>query len=398
MNILNKLLILGLATGAMACSDDDPTEMPPAPKVLTAATYNMGLALGFVEATQSRAPVTSDAVANLAVDVLCVQELWLDEHKTALDAATAESLPNKTYVDVDPGTIGSDGVCTAAETGPLQACIETNCNVCQDELVACALKENAMGGCADEVAALSPECFGCVGANLTETVDNIVDICMNGSREYLYGGSFGIGMLTNQEVLASDTLVMDSVLNRRGVVYNHLQTPIGEVHAFCTHLTAVFSEDSGIMYPGSDHASSFAEEQSLQIDAMHAWIDSKAAGGQVILMGDFNTGPAGDGYLAEVPDNYTKLVAGTTYGNPYIGTPGHTCTFCADNPIIARENADDDDSAVIDHVLIGGFPTGAGSAAATRILDQPIQVDNCGATIDSAYSDHYGVSVQFTFE
>jgi hypothetical protein len=78
------------------------------------------------------------------------------------------------------------------------------------------------------------------------------------------------------------------------------------------------------------------------------------------------------------------------FETPYIAQPGHTCTFCADNPIIAR-GSDDKTSVVIDHVFMRGF-TGV-TTSAKRVLDQGLQVESCGKTLDSAYSDHYGVSV-----
>jgi hypothetical protein len=49
---------------------------------------------------------------------------------------------------------------------------------------------------------------------------------------------------------------------------------------------------------------------------------------------------------------------------------------------------------VIDHVLTRGFPGIATSAE--RVVDQGIQVESCGQTLDSAYSDHYGVRVTFS--
>ena len=395
MNILHKTLIFGLSLGVIACSDDDPVEPETMPGEMIAATYNLGLAVGFVAASEERAPLTTTAVGELPADVLCVQEAWLPEHVDMLNAATSEQLPNATYIPADAGDVSNDATCMPGETDALQACVAMECgDVCVDQLVGCAL-----ANCNPEVQAIqtaNPPCFTCIGANIGMSIAAIVDACENGSKEYLFGGSFGVGLLTNAEVLASDTLVLDSVLNRRGIIYNHLKTDIGEVHAFCTHLTATFSS---IPYPGSDHADSYEEEQNLQLDAFHAFVDSKTSDGQVLLMGDMNNGPAGDGYMAEAGDNYTKLLKDGTYANPYIATPGHQCTFCKDNPIIAAEaSADDTESAVIDHVLIGGFETGSAEAAAERIMTDAIMVDNCGETIDSALSDHYGVSITFTIK
>jgi len=386
---LRNLLILGVSTTLVACGDDK-TETPPVePKGITAVTYNAGLAVGFVEASEARAPHTIDAIAAMEADITCVQEVWRDEHVQLLTNATGDALPNASFIDPDPGTVG-DAACTTDDTADLLTCVSNaGCDMlCPDSLVGCA-----QANCIVEITALPSVCFECITANIGQSIDDIVDNCESGSTDYAYEGSFGIGLLTSHQVLASDELVLDSTTNRRGVLYNHLDTPLGEVHAFCTHLTAVFDD---LPYPGM--YDSWEQEQNLQVQAMLDWIDEKTGGeGAVLAMGDFNNGPVGADYEAEAPDNYDLLMNTGGFANIYIDTPGHQCTYCADNPIIAKDNSNDDTkSGVIDHVLVRDFEAGTASATAKRVGEDSLQVENCEETIDTALSDHYGVSVDIT--
>jgi endonuclease/exonuclease/phosphatase family metal-dependent hydrolase len=379
---------VALSAAALTACSDDSEETP----TLTAVTYNGGLAVGFVSGANERVPLTAEAVAGLDADVICVQEFWLPDHVTALQEAAADTYPHSVFVDPDPGMTTS-AACMADDTADLLQCIEDNgCDeVCADDLVNCALLN-----CGDEVNALPEDCYSCVGANIGADLDTIIDTCQGESSEFLYQGGFGIGLLSKHPISSSDVTVFDSHLNRRGLLHAQLDTPAGEVHAYCTHLSAVFGDDNGDGMPDipfPEAGGSWEEEQAAQIEELISQVASQAAGKQVMVLGDFNTGVAGPGYEAEIPENY-QLLADDGWANPYLDTPSHTCTFCADNPIIAAGNADDETSAVIDHVLLKGF---SGAAVGSRVLDQEIEITVCEETKTSAYSDHYGVSVDIEY-
>ncbi len=381
--------VLLLALAATACGDDETEQQPP-PETVTAATYNLGLAPGFVEATEGRTPVTTAYVAGLDIDLLCVQEVWFAQQ--ALIDATAEVLPNTVFIPADPGMVGAPA-CQPSDVTDVQTCVTDNgCDqVCSDQLVSCALQN-----CGAQIGQLNtnaPTCYECVIANVGLPYEEIIDNCSNESIEYAFEGNFGQGILTSYDVLASDTLVLESTTNRRGVTYAQVDTPLGEIHAFCTHLTAGLSS---VPYPVGGAYSSWEEEQRAQIDAMLAFIDEKAGDGQVLVMGDLNTGPAGDGYDGEMPDHYAVLIdAG--FANPYESAPGHGCTFCADNPINAKASASDKpNSVLIDHILVKGFADGSASADYTLIGTETVEVENCDETVTTGYSDHYGLQVTLT--
>lgn len=372
-------LLIASACGGDDISDDD------ADATATFATYNAGLAIGFVDLANERAPLTAAAIAELDAEVVCVQEVWLDDQVAALQDAARTGFPDQLFLDPEPAVpTGTEPACPPEEADPLEACARANCgDVPNDQLASCVL-----GNCGEEYDATSSGCQECLGAAIGGSLDEILETCGSGpGGGFAYGGSFGIGILTRGEILEEDTLVFESTLNRRAVQHARVALPAATVDVFCTHLTAVFDS---IPYPRDE--GSWAEEQAAQIEAMRRFVDERAgAGGGTILLGDFNTGPAVGELAAEVPGNYEALVAG--FANPYLDAADPACTFCADNPLVG--GADDDDSVVIDHVLVRDL---AGEVVATeRILDEPVDIETEAGTVTSAYSDHYGVSATVEF-
>ena len=378
MKRLPILLAGGVALGLVGCTEDDETTLPPPPKALTLVTYNAGLAVGFVPGAAERVPITSQAIAGLTADLICVQEYFLPEQVTALETAAEGTYPHTFFLEPDAGTTGP-AACTPTDLEDLDTCIETNgCDlVCGDDLVTCALTN-----CGPELTALPDDCYACIQANIGKPVEEIMSACLTESAEYAYGGGFGVGLLSPVPLEDQDSFVFESTTNRRGVVYAKVSTEIGEVHAFCVHLNAIYSD---IDYPKP--TGSWEEEQTQQIADLLAFVDEKAGSdGQVVLMGDMNCGPAGPNFAADTEQSYQLLVAGGL-SNPYADNPASLCTFCDENPLTG---SDHDDSVVIDHVLLANV---AGSTTSQRILDDPVTVNYCGEDNEVRYSDHYGVSV-----
>lgn len=378
-------LALPLLCAALAgCSDDEtePEGKTCQPASAHAATFNLGLALGFVDAAAERAPLTIQAVAGLDTDILCVQEVWTPEDVSALQGATAGTWPNNIFPAPQPDSNPGEPACTASDQPLLTAlrtCVETNCaDVCTDQLISCVLTE-----CVTELTAVPGDCQTCLQANVGKPIDDILDACNSGSAAYAYEGAFGIGLLTHYPIVASEEHVFQSTTNRRAVVYAQLDTPLGPLHSFCTHLTAGLSS---VEYTGP--FGSWEEEQAAQIDDMINFVNEKAGSdGMVLLMGDMNTGPAGENYIAEVPGNFDKFVA-AGFRNPYLEATDEPCTFCRTNPLVDGA-PDESESVVIDHNL---FRNIGGETCGERVLDQPMDVpEYCGAPVSLPPSDHYGV-------
>jgi endonuclease/exonuclease/phosphatase family metal-dependent hydrolase len=369
------LVVLSLL-GAAACGAEGDTA-DDAPPRLRLATFNAGLAYGFVPLAEERSSRVPDALAELGADVLCVQEVWLPADVEAVRSATAANLPEARFF-ANAQAFSESAASAADAVAPLIACVEANCG--QVPEAECVLTQ-----CSDEFNAQTPECTTCLGANVGGSIDAIAAACGEGSALYAYDGAFGVGLLTNQTVVASDELVFDSTLNRRGVVHAELATDLGPLHVYCTHLTANLS----INYPGP--AGSWEAEQATQIDALLAFVEATAGDEAAVILGDLNTGPAVGALSAELSDNFARFVAGG-FRSPYLDDGG-ACTYCSDNPLVGNPG-DPKQGVVIDHVLFRA--SAEGTFESKRVLDADVVVESTDGAVTTKLSDHYGVEVDWT--
>lgn len=386
---------VALTVAAFGCDDGDDDngaggggggDMGVAASALTVATYNAGIARGFVNHAGPRVPAVAAALGEIDVDVLCLQEVWDVPDRQAIEAGAG--FAHSYNIPADPGEC-EGAACAPDDVNPLLECYEPNCaDAPPGQIVMCANEF-----CPDQVNALPGPCIACIAGALTDeaTIDDLINACGPDAAAaqgcYAYDGSFGTDILSKYPLADTDALVFDSSLNRRAALYARVTgTPQGDVHVFCTHLSAVFEN---IPHPGAMDGGSWAGEQRAQIDALRAWIDVKAGDGKVIVMGDFNTGPAvGASVAAEVPENYEALIAG--FDPTFSGSADAACTFCGDNSLVT--GVDRDKSVLLDHVLIRGFD--GVSTQGEVILDQTVTLDVDGMSVEAALSDHYGVQVR----
>jgi endonuclease/exonuclease/phosphatase family metal-dependent hydrolase len=378
-----SFVIVGVALGllAAACGDDTDAKGSSADSGTAVVTYNAGLADGFVDAAVERVPAVVDGIDGLDAAVVFVQEVWTPADVTTLTDAVVDTYPHSQFLDPMPDVPGAEPAgpaCPLDESQPLEDCARQRCaDVPSDELADCVLQ-----GCGVEFSATCPECQTCLAANVGSTIDEAIDTCSQGSAAYAYEGAFGIGFLSAEPFIDQDSLVLDSNLTRRAVLYAQVDDPtLGTLHVFGTHLSPVFSD---VPFPGEG---SWEDEQRAQIETVREWIESKTDGeGTIVLLGDFNTGPDGVLFEGEQVEHYEALTAGG-WKNAYLEAQGDEaeCTFCADNALVG---GDGESGAVIDHVLVMGHD---GGFDAERILDGAVDINVDGESVSTAYSDHYGV-------
>ncbi|WP_437639268.1 endonuclease/exonuclease/phosphatase family protein [Sorangium sp. So ce854] len=356
------------------------------------ATYNGGLAMGVLKYVDERAEPLIRALAEQPVDLLCVQEFWLEEHWQKLVAATSSTLPST--FRLPPGH--EDGGCSKQETDPLVACAAQRCaGLTQHALLPCLLQS-----CSTRLTSLSPDCFNCLSASPRKGPDELAQACLRtqpkgaaGARPparaggatapRAYSGASGAAILTDAEILERDALVLPSAIDRRAVLYARLSPPsIGELHVFCTHLTAGME---GVPHPRN---TSWQKDQSAQIDALLAYVDKKTGGrGATLLLGDLNTGPAiAPSISARLPAHYDRLLA-RGFVNPYASQEDARCTYCFDNPLDGGKGTR---GILIDHVLLRGFD---GDATGTQIMRSNLTIEAGKRKVKSGFSDHYGLLV-----
>lgn len=383
--------VLVLTTGLVACGDDEgdgngePNNGDPAAQA-TFETYNVGLARGFVPHARDRLDAVAEAVAQSPSDVLCLQEVWLvrDEQdewaSTQIDAIAeeaSEAFPN-TYHEIT--SEGAAVSCTSDEADPLETCVRAECDgVDPDDLADCALEF-----CESEFLGLSPSCQECVTGQLGSPLDDIIDVCTGeGAEAFSYGGHNGLMLMSRHELQDTEFTNFESTLVQRTALRSVVEVPdFGEVDVYCTHLAA---DLSNVPYTGDTYAS-FAEENAAQVDALLEWIDQTATTGNVVLMGDMNSGPAVGDLEAELVDSYTKF-EDATFASPYVEQADPECTYCGTNTL-----NDGDANKAIDHVFLD-FEGAAEVTNVERTFDatQSIEVD--GDPMDLHLSDHFGVRV-----
>jgi hypothetical protein len=216
---MKRTLGLALALLLVGCPADEPT---------TYVTFNAGLAVGFVPAANERSQGTSDAVAALDADVVCLQEYWEPGHIAMMATAAAENFPDQLFPDASPETLAAPA-CLPTEADPnvndiddLVDCIDLECgDACSDELPGCVLDS-----CAFQFLGLERNCMRCVQANVSGTPESIRETCTTEATEYVYDGSFGTGILSSLPMTAHDSLLLSSTTTRRSL----LHAEIGRAH------------------------------------------------------------------------------------------------------------------------------------------------------------------------
>jgi endonuclease/exonuclease/phosphatase family metal-dependent hydrolase len=375
---------LKLRASWLACALVAGCSARPAKVVM--ATFNVGLAPGDVALTDERKPGVIAALAAEAkeLDVLCVQEFWREQDFNDLIAATAAELPYTLRPAAMPGPTG----CAAADAPDLAAiaaCVQTNCPGATGSAVASCVLES----CADAFFGLSDPCQGCLTEDLSPPVALILQKCSPAATganpddtPALFGGAFDVGLLSRHPFLEQDHERLDAFMVRVAVLYGKVATDAGDLHVFCTHLTSTLA----FAYAGAhdDYQQEHAFEVQQLLDFVHRKVPD---GGNVVLLGDLNCGPAvRDTIVAEWPEDYDLLMSGG-FADPYVRQADASCTSCPGNTL----KAPDSDPTLEDHILVQGLD---GSLRVERRFTDPIAIEVGGTAVTSNLSDHYGLRAQ----
>lgn len=352
---------------------------PPRP-TFRAATFNAGLATGVLPHVEQRARLQAQKLAEQDLDLLCLQEVWLEPEWNVIQSTLRPALPHA--LRPPPSTGGEAQGCAPAEFQSAMSCLATRCSrIRTDSLGACMVQQ-----CSHLVSTLSPSCTACLAQNPRLSPEAIGAACSGGETRprttHAYGGSTGLALLTRREPLERDVLTLRSEQLARAVAYVRWHEPgVDDVHAFCTHLSTDLHVQHG-------KAGAWRGEQREQLEALIAFVQHKTGGrGNVIVLGDLNTGPAAGSHIAgRWPQHYARLIESGLH-DPQLADGSAACTFCPDNPLVGGRST----GILIDHVLLRGF---VGQSRAERILDEPVTLTGSrGTPLRSAYSDHYAVLV-----
>ena len=308
------------------------------------------------------------------LDVLCVQEFWLESDFAQLLAATAQSLP----AALRPAPVPGSGLCTAAELGSIGGCVQAHCtSAAADERVGCIQSE-----CPSELGGLSGGCLGCLINQLDDFARCAPEAEPAVSDPAIFGGDYDTGLLSRYPISEREVLPLSAYFQRGAVLYARLEVPrLGPVHAFCTH----FSSPLGVI-PYAGPLGSWDGEHRRETEQLLDFVQAKAGNSEpVLVLGDLNTGPASNDGQAVLADDFALLLAsGLT--DPYLDGGQPQCSECNDNTLRPADSSND----LIDHLLIKRFPKS--SARVTRKFSAPVSLSSSGSdAAPSHLSDHYGL-------
>lgn len=337
------------------------------------ATFNVGLAPGDVARVDERAPAVVAALADSTADVLCLQELWRTGDFDALRAAaTRYSFAARRT----PEPAESEG-CSTEELEPVRSCSESSCSgLTGSELADCAL-----GSCDAQIGSVSSSCINCMLGVISAGggISQIGADCAiegGGGDAFLYDGAFDVALLTSLPVADRDAIALDSSVVRASVEYARVDSPLGPLHVFCTHLASPLDS----LGPYAGDFESWEGEQAHQIDRLLAFVEERTGGsGQVVLAGDLNTGPAvpAAGIDAVRPALYARF-AGAGFESPFVEQRDAACTYCSAP------------TELIDHVMVRGID--ADRRAERRWVDT-IELRVGSETLSTTLSDHVGLEL-----
>ncbi len=355
----------------------------------TFVTWNVGLLRGFVPYAGARREAVAEAVACLAADIVCLQEVWLFEDATGrwvaddielvVDTARARFAHHHVVI-TEAGDAST--CCEPGELDELLACIEKNCADASAE----SLAELAAQHCHQQFLALSSGCQACIAANLGKPIEQIAAICKDKSSGFTAHGHNGVLLLSRTPFSALGHLELPGALVKRVVLHARVVLEaLGEVDVFATHLAADLSYK--IAYPGGEFAS-FEQEHAAQVEHLLAYIDQRVGSGFAVIMGDLNCGPSKGDIVGELESNYNRLVEAGFF-NPYVDPQASPrATYSSENTLNKPGKAE----KVIDHVLIRG-PRAVEVLEAVRIMDETAPIVVEGEQQALHLSDHYGLRV-----
>ncbi len=372
-----RILSSESASVTLEANPSSRTDAPSAHQ-LRVLTFNAGLAPGVVPQIDERATKIGAALAADDFDLACLQEVWLERHRVALTSALTTGSGVRWLSPPRESVAGLS--CADSELTNLVGCVAKSC-LGESDVASCAIHS-----CRGQLDGLSDGCAACLSRDLDDPLGSLARCAAQSGDEsdgslspkpYLLDGSYGTALVSRLPVLDVEYEQFESSMHPRGIIHARVAHPtLGEVDAYCTHLTPFLR---GMKHPP---AGQFISEQSRQIDELARLIGAGEPGSNpVVLLGDLNTGPhAGQGreeYQARLPQHFARLLAGTGLRDAAAGQ-ADDCTFCYQNPLQAHP---DTGGLRIDHVLSRGF--------------EPRQVDYQRAFVRPALSDHYGVRVTF---
>ncbi len=403
MSLLIKLparLIIAVCCLVLLAGCDESIDSAPPIKSITATSYNLGLALNFVPYTNERLVVLESLIDDYDSDVICMQEVWLDDQVEAIKSAISDRYPHVYTVPPEQVEVAA---CTTDEIAGFEGCARAQCDGLTDSaLVGCGIAQ-----CSVFFADLSPTCLdNLIGAVGTPgiTIDGLVEVVTQPAGKFAYGGALGLMLASRHELKSREFLdfIDDSSGNHRGALFAEIELN-NRVHVIgCTHPTA--NLEATIDYPTSGKHGSWEGENRFMQEQMIAFANAKAGTNPIIFGGDFNCsfGNASNGVVPDFEEN-CQLWLDDGFTAP--AAEQLPCSYCTEENLILLEEEDTSGPLLLDHLFVKNL--GAVGIKARRIFDQPVAIESLVPVSElqpedspklTHPSDHFGVEVDIELQ
>lgn len=384
-----------------ACSNGNNDKAYIKADSLTVTSYNVGLALNFVPFTNERLVVNETLLADYDSDVICLQEVWLEDQVEALTEALKPNYPEIYTVPAEQ-IYSETAPCTDEEIDPFASCVETQCpGLSGADLVACAPAQ-----CSAPLFALPSACLDAVLGSVgipDITVDLLVETVTQPAGIFAYGGALGLIMASKYplEVREFQDFIDDSTSNHRGALYAEINLNKQTQVVGCTHPTANLS--ATIDYPSSGKHGSWEGENRFMQEQMIAFANTKAGDNPIFFAGDFNCSIANASNDVQ-PDFAANCQLWLDDGFSSPAAEQLPCTFCEQENLVLRPEGNNG-RWMLDHVFVKNLES-TSSLAAKRVFDTPVSIEALDppselAPEDSPMlthpSDHFGVELEIKY-
>ncbi len=369
----------GRTAGTLArCSDALPLNV-------TVDTLNLQLSGALSPAEAARRPVAIAAAGALDGDIACITEAFQDDDKRAIIQAAKARLPYSYFLPTTFDSLPSDPRSLAGRVPPspsgtscgkeqlegmnaLVNCARDKCSTVPGSEDARATVSESAGTCLLNQCAvrnislftgpLGAACGQCVLTQYQsyEPMKEIRDLCANNPKaRSSFRGSNGSLLLSRYPFLATDGFVFPPLFFwTPGALHAKLRVDNGaELDVFCGATSSVL-EDCTLApnplpsfygerpdgTPPTDCKEGTTNSQRLLHSQLRDWVRTTAgaAGGKIVLSGDFYSGPSlGGAVVALHADNFGLLADRFSLGIPAGFTP--VCFFCDGNPLRAPADA-----------------------------------------------------------
>lgn len=382
------IFTIALAILSASCGPADTCEetefVPGQEASLTAVTFNVALGPGITRYTSERQPEILSAIADEPFDLLCMQEVWLQEDSDAIASMFEGMGYHVLRADTRGENESPEDVCLPGQLDEVIACAERECaEEDPQDVTTCAVK-----ACTDElqeVLKFNPNCVVCAATSPGRTVEEIEEICTSTGNSRIYDGGNGVLLVSPHPLRETETLRLKASFANRVAQIARIDLPTGPVEVACTHISA-----NQALPPLQSGDGWWTEEKEAQIATIADRLKERAGCGPQIIMGDLNTSTENGDLIAGSESAYDVLVS-KGFESPAATWAPPVCSSCAENTFKDSEG----DSRLIDHVAFRtGDVTLVEATGVERLFDEPATFDVDGETVESSLSDHFGIRVE----